>query len=263
MLAGVRGGCSDVMGAGGFSQGAGTHGEQGETRMHRLLGARYVSCSTRTGEIAGSAGMMGGYYSHGGIGSMMSSGDWRWMRGCTWQHMARQDWQRRERQLVGSGAGTLRCERHSRRCQYDGVLCLARQTESTSRARAIALQPRHRRGPPMNSSGRSHGRRRPAMTFRSSPHRVLMAMGMTSIRDRGLVQPLGPTPWILLVLAIVGGSAGAGEDGDGSPTIPSVSRTLPLAHRREQQAQIISHCCIPPAGLEPAISCVKGRRPDR
>src|SRR5665811_1027166 len=57
-------------------------GEQGGSRMHQLLGARYAGCSTSTSGIAGGAGMMGGsgmmggYAGNGGIGAMMSSGDW-------------------------------------------------------------------------------------------------------------------------------------------------------------------------------------------
>lgn len=89
-------------------------GAAGEARMHQLLGARYVGCSTRAGAIAGGvgmmggSGMMGGYMSNGGIGAMMSSGDWSWMMGGAWQHMTRQDWQRRQQQILGSGAGTTR-----------------------------------------------------------------------------------------------------------------------------------------------------------
>jgi hypothetical protein len=88
-------------------------GEQGETRMHQLLGARYAGCSTRTGGIAGSTGMMGGsgmtggYAANGGISAMMTSGDWSWMMGSAWQHMTRQDWQRHQHQLLGSGARTM------------------------------------------------------------------------------------------------------------------------------------------------------------
>jgi hypothetical protein len=91
-------------------------GEQGESRMHQLLGARYAGCSTRAGGIAGSAGsagmmggsgMMGGYAANGGISAMMSSGDWSWMMGGAWQHMTRQDWQHRQQQLLGPDAGTM------------------------------------------------------------------------------------------------------------------------------------------------------------
>jgi hypothetical protein len=87
-------------------------GDQGESRMHQLLGASYAGCSTRTGGIAGSAGMMsgsgmmGGYAANGGMGAMMSSGDWSGMMGGAWQHMTRQDWQRHQQQLLGPGAGT-------------------------------------------------------------------------------------------------------------------------------------------------------------
>jgi hypothetical protein len=79
-------------------------GEQGEARMHQLLGARSAGCSTGTGGIAGGGGMMGGY---AGIGAMMSSRDWSWMMGGAWQHMTRQGWQRREQQLLGPSAGTM------------------------------------------------------------------------------------------------------------------------------------------------------------
>jgi hypothetical protein len=88
-------------------------GEQGESRMHQLLGARYAGCSTRTGGTAagagvmGGSGMMGGYAANGGISAMMSSGDWSWMMSGTWQHMTRHDWQRREQQLLGPGTGTM------------------------------------------------------------------------------------------------------------------------------------------------------------
>ena len=81
-------------------------GEQGESRMHQLLGARYAGCSTSSGATGGygtmmgggpgGGGMMGGYYNaNGGFGAMMSSGSWSWMTGGAWQHMTRQDWQQR------------------------------------------------------------------------------------------------------------------------------------------------------------------------
>jgi hypothetical protein len=87
-------------------------GEQGESRMHQLLGTRYAGCSTRTsgtvgGGMMGSSGMMGGYATNGGISAMMRSGDWSWMMGGAWQHMTRQDWQRRQQQLLGPGASTM------------------------------------------------------------------------------------------------------------------------------------------------------------
>lgn len=84
-------------------------GEQAETRMHQLLGARYASCSTKRlfgvagyGSMMGGAGMMGGYYTSDGWGAMMSSGDWSWMMGGTWQPMTRHDWQQLQRRLLGT-----------------------------------------------------------------------------------------------------------------------------------------------------------------
>jgi hypothetical protein len=83
-------------------------GEQAESRMHQLLGARYAGCSTKgvagvgTGSMMGGGGMMGGYYYNGGLGSMMSSGDWSWMMGGTWQHMTRQDWNQLQGRLLGT-----------------------------------------------------------------------------------------------------------------------------------------------------------------
>jgi hypothetical protein len=89
-------------------------GEQAETRMHQLLGARYAGCSTRGlgipgyGTMMGGAGMMGGAdmmggdYSNGGWGAMMSSGEWNWMMGGSWQHMTRQDWKLVQERLLGT-----------------------------------------------------------------------------------------------------------------------------------------------------------------
>ena len=91
-------------------------GEQGETRMHELLGSRYAGCSTSSGAAGGygtmmgggpGGGMMGGYYNgNGGFSAMMSSGSWSWMMGGAWQHMTRQDWQHVQHQLLGTPAGT-------------------------------------------------------------------------------------------------------------------------------------------------------------
>lgn len=86
-------------------------GAQGESRMHQLLGARYAGCSTTSAAggyagMMGGGGMMGGYYNHGGVGAMMSSGNWSWMMGGTWQHMNRQDWQRLQHQLLGTNPNT-------------------------------------------------------------------------------------------------------------------------------------------------------------
>ena len=83
-------------------------GEQGESRMHQLLGARYAGCSTNTSAtggyrgMMGAGGMMGGYYNQGGPGAMMSSSNWSWMMAGAWQNMTRQDWQRLQHQLLGS-----------------------------------------------------------------------------------------------------------------------------------------------------------------
>ena len=85
-------------------------GEQAETRMHQLLGARYAGCSiARLGIVGassmmGGGGMMGGYGSSGGLGAMMSSRDWSWMTGGTWQHMSRQDWRQLQQRLLGTSA---------------------------------------------------------------------------------------------------------------------------------------------------------------
>jgi len=87
-------------------------GEQGESRMHQLLGSRYAGCSTSSsptggyGGMMGGGAMMGGYYNHGGFGAMMSSGNWSWMMSGAWQHMTRQDWQRLQHELLGTNANT-------------------------------------------------------------------------------------------------------------------------------------------------------------
>ena len=83
-------------------------GEQAETRMHELLGARYAGCSTKglgvagSGSMMGGGGMMGGYHNSGGWGAMMSSSDWSWMTGGTWQHMTREDWRQLQQRLLGT-----------------------------------------------------------------------------------------------------------------------------------------------------------------
>jgi TRAP-type C4-dicarboxylate transport system permease small subunit len=56
--------------------------------------------------MMGDGGMMGGYYNHGGLGTMMSSGNWSWMMGGAWQNMTRQDWQRLQHQLLDTGTNT-------------------------------------------------------------------------------------------------------------------------------------------------------------
>jgi hypothetical protein len=82
-------------------------GEQATTRMHQLLGARYAGCSTKERGIAGyrsmmGGGMMNGYHNSGGWGAMMSSSDWSWMMGGTWQHMSHQDWRQLQERLLGT-----------------------------------------------------------------------------------------------------------------------------------------------------------------
>jgi hypothetical protein len=84
-------------------------GEQGETRMHQALGARYAVCTTTGsaaggyGGMVGGGGMLGGYCNaNGGFGAMMSSGDWSWMMGGAWQNMTRHDWQRLQHRLLGT-----------------------------------------------------------------------------------------------------------------------------------------------------------------
>ena len=85
-------------------------GDQGESRMHQLMDARYVNCplpgtANNSGYGYGrmmGPGMMGGNYSNDGWGPMMSSGDWNWMMGGAWQNMSRQDWQRLQQQLLGT-----------------------------------------------------------------------------------------------------------------------------------------------------------------
>ena len=81
-------------------------GERREQRMHQLMGARFAGCATTSG-AGGSVmgpGMMGGSY--GDWGSMMRSGDWSWMMGGNWRTMSRQDWQRPQRQWMGTSAAS-------------------------------------------------------------------------------------------------------------------------------------------------------------
>jgi hypothetical protein len=84
-------------------------GQQGEERMHQVMGARYTACasgSTAPGGTAMGPGMMGGYNGNERWGSMMSSGDVSWMMGGTWRTMSRQDWQRLQQQWLGTNATT-------------------------------------------------------------------------------------------------------------------------------------------------------------
>jgi hypothetical protein len=84
-------------------------GQQGEVRMHQVMGARYTACaggSTASGGTVMGPGMMGGYTGKERWGSMMNSGDLSWMIGGTWRTMSRQDWQRLQHQWLGTTATT-------------------------------------------------------------------------------------------------------------------------------------------------------------
>lgn len=88
-------------------------GGAAESRMHQVLGARYVGCSSAAvaggsgsgagpGMMMGGGAMMGGYSGQGGWNSMMSSSSYRWMNDGNWQHMSRADWQHLQRQWLGT-----------------------------------------------------------------------------------------------------------------------------------------------------------------
>jgi hypothetical protein len=100
-------------------------GASAESRMHQVLGARFVGCTTNAGSGANAYGPMMGNDSgswsqgdwstmmgNGGWGSMMRSGawaqmmgnagDWSWMTGSRWQHMTASDWQAVQRRLLGT-----------------------------------------------------------------------------------------------------------------------------------------------------------------
>jgi hypothetical protein len=79
-------------------------GEQGESRMHQLMGERYTGCGGGSSGRAGYGGMMGGYLGSGGLGAMMASSDWSWMMAGAWRHMTRQDWQRLQQRMLGQSA---------------------------------------------------------------------------------------------------------------------------------------------------------------
>jgi hypothetical protein len=84
-------------------------GQQGEERMHQVMGARYTACASGSAASGGAVmgpGMMGGYAGNDRWGSMMRSGDWSWMMGGTWHTMSRQDWQRVQHQWLGTSAAT-------------------------------------------------------------------------------------------------------------------------------------------------------------
>lgn len=83
-------------------------GEEAEGRMHQLMGARYVGCSAPGGSaggygsMMGPGGMMGGY--SGGSSGATRSGDYGWMMGGAWRNMSRSDWQKLQRQWLGTSA---------------------------------------------------------------------------------------------------------------------------------------------------------------
>lgn len=92
-------------------------GERAEERMHEFMGQRFAGCYDHSTSSGASGmgpgmmgrggmgpGMMGGYYGAGGWGAMMRSGDWNWMMGRNWRNMSRQDWQRLQRQWLGTRA---------------------------------------------------------------------------------------------------------------------------------------------------------------
>lgn len=84
-------------------------GDQGEERMHQLIGKRFAGCANGSANNSGTAmgpGMMNGYGGNGGWGPMMNSSDYSWMMGGTWRNMTRQDWQRLQRQWLGTSATT-------------------------------------------------------------------------------------------------------------------------------------------------------------
>lgn len=84
-------------------------GAQAESRMHQLMGARAVGCSSAgaaggAGSMMGGTGMMGSGTGSGGWGPMMRSSGYAWMSGGAWQHMSRQDWQRLQHQWFATGS---------------------------------------------------------------------------------------------------------------------------------------------------------------
>lgn len=83
-------------------------GATAESRMHQLMGAHAVGCTTSrvAGSAMGGPAMMtgGGMMGTGGVGfgALMASGGYRWMIGGNWQHMSRQDWQHLQHQWFGT-----------------------------------------------------------------------------------------------------------------------------------------------------------------
>lgn len=76
-------------------------GDQGEQRMHELMGRRFAGCLAGGSGAPMGPGMMG----RGDWNTMMGSGDWNWMMGSAWRSMSRQDWQRLQRHWLATSAG--------------------------------------------------------------------------------------------------------------------------------------------------------------
>ncbi len=84
-------------------------GNQGQQRMHQLIGQRYAGCRRAQGAAKSATGgsMMGqgiGMMS-GGAGPMMATNGW-WSAMRNWRHMNPSGWQRAMGQLGGSSAAT-------------------------------------------------------------------------------------------------------------------------------------------------------------
>ena len=118
-------------------------GATAESRMHQVLGARFVGCASAAakgsssdsgqgayGGMMGDEGMMGSQGSNDGDwGSMMDSGqwqrmmgdtgDWGWMMGSGWRNMSDSQWQALQRRLVGTA--TLRANNSSGWTTRDSV----------------------------------------------------------------------------------------------------------------------------------------------
>ncbi len=137
-------------------------GSQAESRMHQVLGARFVGCAnagtssgTRTtapgSMMDGGQGMMGSGSQSGGQarqwdrgdwGTMMggqgnwgpmmnsatwsammgSQGDWNWMRGSAWKNMSTSDWHNVQQRLLGTAGNP---SQHSGWDTRDTILLIA------------------------------------------------------------------------------------------------------------------------------------------
>jgi hypothetical protein len=82
-------------------------GDQGEQRMHQVMGQRFAGCTTTaSGGVVMGPGMMSNGDGNGVSGSMMNSSDYGWMMNGNWRTMTRQDWQRLQQQWLGTAAAT-------------------------------------------------------------------------------------------------------------------------------------------------------------